>query len=60
MNHPECLHATANSSDDYSGTDCCVCSGRPCEAVTVELMAAHRTFDIDLYSDSGRVCVRPF
>lgn len=60
MTHPACDHPVSNMSDDYLGVECCVCSGSPCPAVTVALMAAHRVFDIDLYSDSGRVCVRPF
>jgi hypothetical protein len=43
MRHPECLHATANGSDDYSGVECCLCNGSPCD-VGLTLLAAHDEF----------------
>jgi len=43
VTHPECLHATANNGDDYSGVECCCCNGNPCD-VGLTLMAAHEEF----------------
>jgi hypothetical protein len=41
VNHPECLHATANSSDDYSGVTCCLCDGNPCSDTSPEQRKEH-------------------
>lgn len=60
MNHPMCGHDVSFGPDLFD-VECCICAGNPCHVVTVELMARHRDFDIDLWTRPREVsCVPPF
>lgn len=52
--HPSCDHPMSDSHG-YCGVTCCICDGRPCLAVTVELMVLHRAFDIALWTEASHV-----
>jgi hypothetical protein len=49
--HPDCPHPVANSEPDYSGVECCLCSGRICDAVTSALAFAHADFMAELLGE---------